>query len=155
MALYCGFAMRYLGLDVGDRRVGVAVSDESGTIATGLATLQRVGSRRDVRAVVELVRRHSAGEVVVGLPRRLDGALGPQAQKVLAFMDALRPAVQVPIVPWDERFSTLMATQALLEGGVSRKDRKAVVDKVSAILILQSYLDYKKLAAAEVEKTSA
>lgn len=147
--------MRYLGLDVGDRRVGVAVSDESGTIATGLATLQRVGPRKDVKAVVELVRRHEAGEVVVGLPRRLDGALGPQAQKVLAFMDELRPAVHVPIVPWDERFSTLMATQALLEGGVSRKDRKAVVDKVSAILILQSYLDYKKLAAAEAEKTSA
>jgi putative Holliday junction resolvase len=147
--------MRYLGLDVGDRNVGVARSDESGTLATGLATLRRVGPRKDVKAVVELVRQHQAGEVVVGLPRRLDGSLGLQAQKVLAFMEDLRGALRVAIVPWDERFSTVIANQALIEGDVSRKDRRAVVDKVSAILILQSYLDYRKLAAAEAQKTSA
>lgn len=147
--------MRYLGLDVGDRTLGVALSDESGTVAGGLSTLKRIGPRKDVKAVAELVRRHEAGEVVVGLPRRLDGSLGPQAQKVLAFMDDLRPAVRVPVVPWDERFSTVVATQALIEADVSRRDRKSVVDKVSAILILQNYLDYRKLAVAEAEKTSA
>ena len=147
--------MRYLGLDVGDRMIGVAVSDETATVAGGLPTLRRVGPRKDVRAVAELVRKHEAGEVVVGLPRRLDGGLGPQAQKVLAFMEDLRPAAKVPVVPWDERFTSVVAEQALIEADVSRRDRKALVDKVAAILILQSYLDYRKLAEAEGRKTTA
>jgi putative Holliday junction resolvase len=108
-----------------------------------------------VRAVAELIRRHEAGEVVVGLPRRLDGGLGPQAQKVLAFMEDLRPSAKVPLVPWDERFTSVMAEQALMEGDVSRRDRKDLVDKVAAILILQSYLDYRKIAEAEARKSSA
>ena len=109
--------MRYLGLDVGDRNIGVALSDETATLASGLQTLRRVGPRKDLKALAELVRRHGAGEVVVGLPRRLDGSLGPQAQKVLAFIDELRPAVRVPVVPWDERFTTAMAQEALIAGG--------------------------------------
>jgi putative Holliday junction resolvase len=147
--------MRHLGLDVGDRTIGVALSDESATLASGLETLKRQGPRKDVRAVAELVRRHDVGEVVVGLPRKLDGGLGPQAQKVLAFMDELRLAVRVPVVPWDERFTSAVAQQALIEADVSRKGRKAVVDKVAAILILQNYLDYRKVAEAEARKTPA
>jgi putative Holliday junction resolvase len=147
--------MRYLGLDVGDARIGVALSDETATLATGLDTIRRAGPRKDVQRVAELVRRHEVGEVVVGLPRRLDGELGPQAQKVLAFMDGLRPAVKAPVVPWDERFTSALAEQALIEGDVSRRGRKAVVDKVSAILILQNYLDYRKLAEAETRRSTA
>ena len=147
--------MRYLGLDVGDVRIGVALSDETATLATGLDTIRRVGPRKDVRAVAELARRHEVGEVVTGLPRRLDGELGPQAQKVLAFMDALRDVVKVPVVPWDERFTSALAHQALIEADVSRRGRKAVVDKVSAILILQNYLDYRKVAEAEARKSTA
>jgi putative Holliday junction resolvase len=147
--------MRYLGLDVGDRHIGVALSDETATIASGLSTLERTGPRKDVRAVAELVRRHDAGEVVVGLPRRLDGTVGEQARKVLAFMDALRATLRVPVVPWDERLTTVMASDALIAGGVSRRQRKAVVDKVAAILILQNYLDYRKLASVEAEEPSA
>jgi putative Holliday junction resolvase len=147
--------MRYLGLDVGDRTIGVALSDESATLATGLDNLARVGPRKDLKAVAGLVRRHEAGEVVVGLPRRLDGTLGPQAQKVLTLMDALRPVVKVPVVPWDERFTSVIATNALIEGNVSRKDRKGIVDKVAAILILQSYLDYRKVAEAEARKPAS
>ena len=147
--------MRYLGLDVGDVRIGVALSDETATLATGLDTIRRVGPRKDVKAVANLVRLHEAGELVVGLPRRLNGELGPQAQKVLAFMDDLRSAVKVPVVPWDERFTSAMAQQVLIEADVSRKGRKAVVDKVSAILILQNYLDYRKLADAEARKSTA
>ena len=149
LSRYTPRVMRYLGLDVGDVRIGVALSDETSTLATGLDTIRRVGPRKDVRLVAELVGRHEVGEVVVGLPRRLDGELGPQAQKVLAFIDDLRPAVKVPVVPWDERFSTAVANQALIEADVSRRGRRAVVDKVSAILILQNYLDYRKLAEAE------
>jgi putative Holliday junction resolvase len=147
--------MRYLGLDVGDRKIGVALSDETASLATGLETLGRVGPRKDVKAIAELVRRHGAREVVVGLPRRLDGSLGPQAHKVLEFMEDLRPALRVPLVPWDERFTTAMAEDALIAAGVSRRERRQVVDKVSAILILQSYLDYRKLAAAPAEKPTS
>lgn len=137
--------MRHLGLDVGDGRIGVALSDETATLASGLPTLRRVGPRKDVKAVAGLVRAHGVGEVVVGMPRRLDGTLGPQAAKVAAFMDALRASVRgVAVVDWDERFTSVMATQALIEGGVTRRDRKASVDQVSAVLILQSYLDYRK-----------
>jgi putative Holliday junction resolvase len=139
--------MRYLGLDVGDVRIGVALSDESATLASGLPTLARVGPRKDLKAIAALVRENAAGEVVVGLPRRLDGSIGPQAQKVLAFMDALREVVRVPVVPWDERFTSALAQQALIEGEVSRKDRKGVVDKVAAI--------YRKVADAEARKPTA
>ncbi len=136
--------MRYLGLDVGDVRIGVALSDETATLASGLPTLKRVGPRRDMKAVATLVREQGVGEVVVGMPRRLDGTLGPQAQKVTSFMAELRALVRVPVVEWDERFTSVLATQALIEGGVSRRDRKKSVDQVSAVLILQSYLDYRK-----------
>lgn len=138
--------MRYLGLDVGDRRIGVALSDETGTIASGLATLDRVGPRKDLKSVGALVREHEVGEVVVGLPRRLNGSIGVQAQKVLEFIEALQPVVRVPVVPWDERLSSVVATQALIEADVSRRDRKGKVDKVAAALILQNYLDYRHLA---------
>lgn len=146
--------MRYLGLDVGDVRIGVALSDETATIATGLPTLARVGPRKDLKAIAQLVREHQAGEIVVGLPRRLDGEIGVQGQKVLAFMDALRDAVKVPVVAWDERFTTALAQQALLEADVKRKGRKGAVDKVAAILILQNYLDYRKVADAEARKAA-
>jgi len=146
--------VRYLGLDVGDVRIGVALSDETATIATGLPTLARVGPRKDLKAIAQLVREHQAGEIVVGLPRRLDGEIGVQGQKVLAFMDALRDAVKVPVVAWDERFTTALAQQALLEADVKRKGRKGAVDKVAAILILQNYLDYRKVADAEARKAA-
>jgi putative Holliday junction resolvase len=138
-----------LGLDVGDKRIGVALSDETATLASGLLTLERVGWRKDRKAIVALAREHLVSDVVVGLPRQLDGTLGPQAQKVLDFMEELRRAVGVPVVPWDERFSSVAATQALIEAGVSRQKRRNVIDKVSATLILQSYLDYRKAAQAE------
>lgn len=144
--------MRLLGLDVGDKRIGVALSDETATIASGLPTLPRVGPRKDLRAIAALVREHCVSDVVVGLPRRLDGELGPQAQKVLQFMEDLRGVLKVPVVSWDERFSSVAATQALIEGGVSRRARRDVVDKVAATLILQGYLDYRKLQGAEAHE---
>lgn len=147
--------MRLLGLDVGDKRVGIALSDETATLATGLDTLERVGPKKDLKAIAALVREHEVSDVVVGLPRKLDGTLGEQAQKVLQFMDELRDVVKVPVVSWDERFTSSMATQALIEGGVSRRARKGVVDKVAATLILQSYLDYLKVADSEAREPSA
>jgi len=147
--------VRVLGLDVGDVRIGVALSDETATIAGGLPTLARVGPRKDVRAVAALVREHGVTEVVVGLPRRLDGSLGPQAEKVQAFAADLRQSVRVPVQEWDERFTSVAATRALIEGGVKRRDRRQSVDKVAAVLILQGFLDHRKLAAAEAGKSGA
>ncbi len=147
--------MRYLGLDVGDVRIGVALSDETATIATGLPTFERVGPRKDLKAIARLTRENEVGELVVGLPRRLDGEVGIQGQKVLAFMDGLRELVDVPVVAWDERFTTSLAQQTLIEGDVKRKNRKGAVDQVAAILILQSYLDYRKLADAEARKPTS
>lgn len=133
-------------------RIGVAVSDETATLATGRPTITRVGPRKDVKAVAALVRNEDVAEVVVGLPRRLDGTLGPQAEKVQAFMEDLRRSVRVPVHAWDERFSSVEATRVLVEGGVSRRDRKGVVDKLAAVLILQGWLDHRKLAATEAGK---
>lgn len=147
--------MRLLGLDVGDRRIGIALSDETQTLATGLPTFERIGPRKDLKAIAALVREHQVSDVVVGLPRTLEGSLGPQAQKVLLFMEELRPVVRVPVVSWDERFTSSMATQALIEAGVSRQGRKGgVVDKVAATLILQSYLDYLKVADPEAKSST-
>src|SRR5258708_8665624 len=98
--------MRYLALDVGDVRIGVAASDETATLATGLPTLRRVGPRKDVKAVAALVRGHEAGEAAVGLPKTLDGSDGPQAQKALAFMDDLPRSLPAPAVPSAHRFTT-------------------------------------------------
>ena len=147
--------MRYLGLDVGDRRIGLALSDETATLASGLPTLERVGPRKDLKAIAELARRHEVAQVVVGLPLRLDGSVGPQAQKVLAFMEDLRGVLRVPVVACDERLTTVAAEEALIEGQVRRRDRKALVDKVAAIIILQGYLDGRKLAEAGAHEPTA
>jgi putative Holliday junction resolvase len=139
--------VRYLGLDVGDVRIGVALSDETATLASGLLTLDRVGPRKDVRAVAALVRKHEVGEVVVGMPWRLDGTIGPQAEKVQGFVESLRRAVKVPVVTWDERFTTVAADELLAEAGVRRRDRKTRIDRAAAVLILQGYLDARGPAA--------
>jgi putative pre-16S rRNA nuclease len=147
--------MRLLGLDVGDKTIGVALSDESATLASGLHTIRRTGLKKDLRELAELARGRDVGAVVVGLPRRLDGSEGPQAQKVRAFVQALQDAVKLPVVTWDERFTTVAAEQALIEGGVSRERRKGLVDKVAAVLILQNYLDYRKAADGEAGEPTA
>ena len=133
--------MRYLGLDVGDVRIGVALSDETATLASGLLTLERVGPRKDVKAVAALVREHDVGEVVVGMPYRLDGSVGPQGDKVTAFVEALRRALDVPVGTWDERLTSVAADELLAEAGVRCRDRKARLDRAAAVLILQGYLD--------------
>jgi putative Holliday junction resolvase len=147
--------MRLLGLDVGDKTIGVALSDESATLASGLPTIRRAGLKKDLRELAELARGRDVGTVVVGLPRRLDGSEGPQAGKVRAFVESLKASVKVPVVTWDERLTTVAAEHALVEGGVSRGRRKELVDKVAAVLILQNYLDYRKTAGVEAGDPTA
>ncbi len=137
-----------MALDVGDVRIGVALSDETGTLASGLLTLKSVGPRQDAQALAALAREHDVGEVVVGLPLRLDGSLGSQAEKVLAFVERLRRVARLPVVARDERLTSIEADERLAEAGVRRRDRKARIDQAAAALILQEHLDERKTSTA-------
>jgi putative Holliday junction resolvase len=143
---------RILGLDVGTKGIGVAVSDELGWTAQGLHTLGRRGLDADLAALGALAREHDVERVVVGLPRNMNGTLGPQAEYVLEFAEQLKAALGLPVVTWDERLTTVAANRVLLEADVSRKKRKALVDTVAAVLILQGYLDRQASLRAERER---
>ncbi len=136
--------MRVLGLDLGERRIGVALSDDLGLTAQGLTVLQRKGPKADVRAVCRLAAEHEVGTIVVGLPLTLRGARGPQAQGAEVFAEALRRRLAVPVELVDERFTTAQGERMLLQADVSRRRRKQVLDQVAAQLILQQYLDSRK-----------
>jgi putative holliday junction resolvase len=140
--------VRVLALDVGDVRIGVALSDETGTLASGLVTLGSVGPRKDAQAVAALVREHGVGEVVVGLPLRLDGTIGSQGAQVEDFVARLRRVLRVPVVTRDERLTSVAADERLAEAGVRRRDRKARIDRAAATLILQEHLDERKAVLA-------
>jgi len=139
--------MRVMALDVGDVRIGVALSDETGTLASGLVTLKAVGPRKDAQALAALAREHGVREVVVGLPLRLDGSLGSQAEKVVAFAERLRRVLRLPVVTRDERLTSVAAGERLAEAGVKRRQRKARLDQAAATLILQEHLDERRAAA--------
>lgn len=133
-----------MGLDVGDKRIGIALSDEGAVIASPRETLERSGNRKDIRYMLELARREEVSEIVVGMPFSLDGSLGPQAHKVERFVEALKAETDIRITTWDERLTTVSAERALLEGNVSRAKRKKTIDRVAAALILQGYLDSRR-----------
>jgi putative Holliday junction resolvase len=137
--------VRALGLDLGSKRIGVAVSDRSGTIASPLTVLERSGSRRtDHDRIAALVREEEAEVVVVGMPRSLSGGQGPAARAATAEIAALASVVDVPVETSDERFTTVTANRALAESGVRGAARRQVVDKVAAAVILQSWLDARR-----------
>ena len=131
---------RILGLDVGDVRIGIAVSDGTHLIATPHSVYTRVGWGPDVKHIQRLFDEAQGTLIVCGLPRNMDGSVGFQAEKVMGFAEQLRKA-GLPVVFQDERLSTVSAHQALIEGGMRRDGRKGTVDKVAAAVILQSYLD--------------
>lgn len=136
--------MRILALDVGTKTIGVAVSDPLGLIAQPVETIQR--GKRELTRLVELIEEYDVEEIVVGLPRRTDGSLGPEARYVQEFASRLECKLKagwplVDIVFWDERFTTVQAERVLLEADVSRAGRREVVDQVAAGFLLQSYLD--------------
>jgi putative Holliday junction resolvase len=140
--------VRVLGVDLGEARIGVALSDETGTLATGLPTLRSAGPRRDAQAVAALVREHGAGEVVIGMPYRLDGTVGPQGEKAQAFAERLRRALRVPVVLRDERLTSVAADERLALAGVKRRDRREKLDRVAAEILLQEHLDERRARAA-------
>ena len=133
---------RYLGIDVGAVRVGVAVCDPGGVLATPLVTVPRdVDGRSDLRAIAGLVAEYEAVGVVVGLPRTLDGREGSAAEAARAFADALAGVMNVHVELSDERLTTVVATQQLRERGVKGRKQRAVVDQAAAVAILQGWLD--------------
>ena len=135
---------RILGLDVGEKRIGVAVSDESGTIAHPLTVITRDGLGKDLRKIEEIVQEYAPVEIVMGMPLNMNGTIGESARKVLSFKDFLEEQLPVSVETWDERLTTVSSEKVLLEGDLSRKKRKKVIDKVAATLLLQSYLDSRR-----------
>jgi putative Holliday junction resolvase len=133
--------VKVLGLDLGEKRVGVAVSDPNGTVAHPLKQIEVRGRRDLVEQVARLVAETAAERVVVGMPVRLDGQAGAQARRVEATVEALRETLAVPVETWDERLSTRQADRSMQGAGLSADRRRAKRDMVAAALILQSYLD--------------
>ncbi len=132
---------RILGLDYGERRIGVAVSDESGIIAMPFSVVANGGMRQAAREVSAICRAKAVGSIVIGLPLNMDGSRGFAAEAVARFTEALRGETALPVIEWDERLSSRQTERILIAGDVRRARRKELVDKIAAQLILQSYLD--------------
>lgn len=135
--------MRILGLDYGDRTIGVALSDELGWTAQGIEVIRRKSEETDLERLRQLSVQFQVEEIVVGLPKNMNGTLGPRSEASMAFARILENELGLPVQLWDERLTTVSATRTLIEADVSRKKRKQVVDKIAAQLILQNYLDSK------------
>ncbi len=133
-------ATRILALDHGTKRIGVALSDELRWTAQPLETYQRRSLDADLAHIQQLVREHEVAQVVIGLPIRTTGELGPEAQAVELFRQQLEARLPVPVVAWDERHTTQTAESVLLEANLSRAKRKQTIDRVAAAILLQSYL---------------
>lgn len=142
--------MRKLGLDVGDKTIGVAVSDALDITAQGVMTIERIGIKRDTGKVLDLIREYDCDTVVIGLPLKLDGSDSPQTQKVRDFRQKLENKLKgsgmnaVRIEYYDERLTTVMAEKVLIEADLRRNKRKEIIDRQAAIIILQGYLDSQR-----------
>ena len=135
---------RIMGLDIGDRRIGVALSDSLRIVAGALTVVERVTNEAALKEIIDLARENEVEHIVVGMPRSLDGSLGKQAQAVQSFVDLLKERIDIPVVTWDERLSTVAAERTLLETGMKRDKRKKHRDSLAAAIILQGYLDREK-----------
>ena len=133
--------MRIIGLDYGEARIGVSVSDILETIANPLDTIAERDRDKQLEKVIEVIKRERAEKIVVGLPKRMDGSLGHRAEYTKEFAEELSKRCDLPLVMWDERLSSSEAHRMLESGGVSGKKRKTKVDKIAAVIILQTYLD--------------
>ncbi len=134
---------RILGIDFGDKRLGLALSDESHTLASPLAVYERKDLQSDLKFLSDLISQYQITEIVLGLPVKMDGSLGPKAQQVLEFQKLLEEHVKIPVSTFDERLTTAEAERVLLQADLSRKKRKARRDALAAVLILQGYLQVR------------
>jgi putative Holliday junction resolvase len=133
--------MRLMGLDIGDKRIGLAVSDELGFTAQGLETYNRTKLEQDIPKLLELFQSWGVQKLVVGLPRNMNGTYGPQTEKVKDFVSQLIQDSGLEVIYWDERLTSAAAERTLIEGNVSRNKRKKSIDRLAAVMILQGYLD--------------
>ena len=141
MAADTPVAGRIMALDVGSKTIGLAVSDALGITAQGLETIRRRNKRFDLAALHSIIRRHGVTELVVGLPLRLSGKAGTQAEKVSAFAEELREKFKLPVHLWDERLTSAEANRILKQSEISIRKRAGAVDRLAAVLILQNYME--------------
>ncbi|ADE71613.1 MULTISPECIES: Holliday junction resolvase RuvX [Priestia] len=138
--------MRVLGLDVGTKTIGVAVSDEMGWTAQGIETIKIADEQMEQSypRLQQLIDEYSVEKIVVGLPKNMNGTIGPRGEACIEFADNVKEKLNIETMMWDERLSTMAAERVLLSADVSRKKRKKVIDKMAAVMILQGYLDSKQ-----------
>jgi putative Holliday junction resolvase len=135
---------RILALDVGEKRIGLAVSDPLRITAQGLGVLIRQGREADLDRLLQIARDYHVKEIVVGLPRHMDGRMGKMAPEILELATSLGEALRVKVTPWDERLTSVEAERVLIQADLSRRKRRKVIDQLAAVLILQGYLDYSR-----------
>lgn len=133
-----------MGLDIGSRTIGVAISDELGMIAQGLKTIKRRSMEEDLKEISLIITQFKINKIVVGLPKNMDGTIGKQAEMVFQWIKTVQEKIHLPMLTWDERLSTVEASKILLEADLSRKKRKGVIDKLAAVIILQGYLNQSR-----------
>ena len=133
--------MRILGLDVGSKTIGVALSDPLGWTAQGITTIKRTKKEQDIEEIRKICKEYSVESIVVGLPKNMNGTIGDSGEKVLNFSEEIKESLEIKVEMWDERLTTIAAHKAMLEADLSRGKRKKIVDKIAAIYILQGYLD--------------
>lgn len=133
--------MRIMALDVGSRTIGIACSDALLMTAQGIETIRRTSLENDFNRLRELISEYEVHELVVGMPKNMNGTKGEHAEKTEEFVEKMKAVIDLPVTFWDERLSTVMAERQLIAADVSRKKRKGVIDKMAAVVILQGYLD--------------
>ena len=133
--------MRIMSLDVGSRTIGIACSDALLMTAQGIETIRRTSLEKDFNRLQELIAEYEVHELVVGMPKNMNGTKGERAEKTEEFVEKMKEVIDLPVSYWDERLSTVMAERQLIAADVSRKKRKSVIDKMAAVVILQGYLD--------------
>ncbi len=133
--------MRVLGLDVGEKTIGVAVSDPLGFTAQGIKTINRKSKKNDIDELKQICLAYEVDTIVIGLPKNMNGTIGPQGEKIISLSEFIKENLNLPVKLWDERLTTVAAHKAMLEADLSRAKRKKIVDKLAATYILQGYLD--------------
>lgn len=132
---------RIMGLDIGDKTIGVSVSDLMGITAQPIKTIKRVSKKKDIEELKNIIKEKEVTKIVSGLPKNMNGTLGPQGEKVIKFCELLESETNMKVEYWDERLSTVYAERSLIEGDISRSKRKKVIDMLAAVVVLQGYLD--------------
>ena len=140
---------RILALDVGSKRIGIAVSDEMELTAHGVGVIKREKGNLDIVKLEETVGKYSATLVVVGMPLNMDGTFGKSAETISGFVNCLKSELKVPVEVWDERLTTVSSEKVLIEAGISRQKRKKTLDMVAATILLQCFLDHRRMRSGK------